>query len=162
MRAPAWTAQSARTELGGLLDGSRDVDGVLATSDDVAAGAIAEHTSRGLTGVSVTGGGPTVDGIQRILAGRQCMTVYQPVGPDADGAALFAAAIGRGVVPDLQSSVLVGRRRLAAVVSEPVEITNDAQLINDTVIRGGAMTWDQICTPAYERFYPPPSQRQDE
>jgi ABC-type xylose transport system substrate-binding protein len=112
--------------------------------------------------VSVTGGGATVESIQRILVGRKCMTVYQPVGPEADAAALFAAAIGRGVVPDPQSSVLVGRRRLAAVVSEPVEITNDAQLINDTVIRGGAMTWDQICTPAYERFCPPPSQRQDE
>lgn len=51
-------------------------------------------------------------------------------------------------------------RRLAAVVSQPMEITNDAQLINDTVIRDGAMTWDQICTPAYERFCPPPSERQ--
>jgi hypothetical protein len=90
------------------------------------------------------------------------VALVQPVGPEADAAALFAAAIGRGVVPDLQSSVLVGRRRLAAVVSEPVEITNDAQLINDTVIRGGAMTWDKICTPAHERFCPPPSQRQDE
>jgi D-xylose transport system substrate-binding protein len=135
---------------------------VLATSDELAAGVTAELASRKLTDVSVTGGGATVGGIQRILAGRQCMTVYEPVAPEARAAALFAAAIGRGVVPDLQGSVLIGQHRLPAIVSDPVEITNDVQLLNDTVIRDGAMTWEQVCTPAYERFCPPPSQRQGE
>ena len=160
VRAPDWTAESVRAELGALLDGSGDVDGVLATSDALATGTVAELASRGLTDVSVTGGGATVGGIQRILAGRQCTTVYQPVGTEAGAAAHFAAEIGRGVVPDLQNTILVGKRRLAAIVSEPVEITDDVQLINDTVVRDGAMTWEQICTPAYERFCPPPSQRQ--
>ena len=76
------------------------------------------------------------------------------------GAALVVAAIGRGVLLDLQGSILVGGRRVSAVLSGPVEITNDAQLINDTVIREGATTWDEICTPAYETFCPPASQRQ--
>jgi len=67
---------------------------------------------------------------------------------------LLAAVVG------LVVGLLSFARRLAAVVSQPMEITNDAQLINDTVIRDGAMTWDQICTPAYERFCPPPSERQ--
>jgi hypothetical protein len=39
---------------------------------------------------------------------------------------------------------------------------NDVELLNDTVIRDGAMTWQPICTPAHERFCPPPSQRQGE
>lgn len=84
------------------------------------------------------------------------------VAAEARAAALFAAAIGRGVVPDLQGSVLIGQHRVPAIVSDPVEITNDVQLLNDTVIRDGAMTWEQICTPAYEHFCPPPSQRQGE
>jgi hypothetical protein len=73
---------------------------------------------------------------------------------------LLAAVVG--LVPDLQDSILVGQRRLSASVSEPLEITNDPQLMNDTVIRDEAMTWGEICTAAYKRFCPPPSQRQGE
>jgi ABC-type xylose transport system substrate-binding protein len=35
--------------------------------------------------------------VKRILAGRQCMTVYEPIAREARVAALFTAAIGRGV-----------------------------------------------------------------
>ena len=55
----------------------------------------------------------------------------------------------------------MNERRRLPVVALRVEITNDAQLINDTVIRDGAMTWGEIRTPAYERFCPPASQRGD-
>ena len=51
---------------------------------------------------------------------------------------------------------------MARIVIDPVKITNDVQLLNDRVIRDGAMTWEEFCTPAYERFCPPPSQRQGE
>ena len=53
--------------------------------------------------------------MRRILAGRQCLTVYEPIARKARVAALFTAAIGRGV--------------------------------------------DEL-TPAYERFWPPASQRE--
>jgi D-xylose transport system substrate-binding protein len=158
VHAPVWTAEAARPEVGDLLD-SGEVDGVLATSDAYAAGVIAELRARKLDGVPVTGSGASVGAIQEILAGNQCMTVYAPVMPEAQAAARFAAGIAQGVVPDLQDSVLVGDRRVPAVLSQPVEITDDVQLLNDTVIRDGAMKWDEICSRAYERFCPPASQR---
>jgi hypothetical protein len=60
--------------------------GTVRTPDWTAEGIGAELASPKLTDVSVTGGGATVGGIQRILAGRQCMTVYEPVAPEARAA----------------------------------------------------------------------------
>ncbi|MEO8290470.1 MAG: substrate-binding domain-containing protein [Gaiellaceae bacterium] len=157
---PAWDSLLAAGVLDDVLDRiGPALDGVLTPSDELAAGAIEALAGRRLNGIPVTGAGATLEAVQRVLAGDQCLTVYRPVAPEASDAAFLAAQVARGDVPDLQTSVLVGSRRIPAVVHQAVPITNDIQLIQDTVVHDRFLTWEQICTARYEQFCPPPSQR---
>jgi D-xylose transport system substrate-binding protein len=77
------------------------IDGVLAANDGLAAGAIAVLTQSNRNGkVPVTGQDATVQGLQNILAGDQCMTVYKPIKEEADAAAAVAIALYKGETPD--------------------------------------------------------------
>jgi ABC-type sugar transport system substrate-binding protein len=50
--------------------------------------------------VPVTGQDATVQGLQNILAGDQCMTVYKAIKQEADAAAELAIALAKGEKPD--------------------------------------------------------------
>ena len=55
----------------------------------------------GLNGkVPVTGQDATSQGLQNILAGDQCMTVYKAVKKEADAAAELAIRLAKGEKPD--------------------------------------------------------------
>ena len=63
------------------------VDGVVSANDTMAGGIIARLEPNGLAGkVPVTGQDASVEGLQRILAGTQCMTVYKNTDLEAKAA----------------------------------------------------------------------------
>ena len=55
--------------------------------------------------VPVTGQDATVQGLQNILAGDQCMTVYKPIKKEAEAAADLAIKLYKGEPPDVQGRV---------------------------------------------------------
>jgi len=55
--------------------------------------------------VPVTGQDATVQGLQNILAGDQCMTVYKPIKKEADAAADLAIKLYKGEQPTVQDRV---------------------------------------------------------
>ena len=61
------------------------INAVLAANDGLANSVISAETARKLKYVPVTGQDATAAGIQHILAGQQCMTVYKAVKKEADG-----------------------------------------------------------------------------
>jgi D-xylose transport system substrate-binding protein len=81
--------QQAITQTGGK------VDGVLAANDGIAASAIGVLKAKKLT-VPVTGQDATVSGLQFILQGQQCMTVFKDVSKEADAASKLAIALVKG------------------------------------------------------------------
>src|SRR4029450_3026811 len=87
------------------------IDAVLAANDGLGNAAVSVLKRLGLNGkVPVTGQDATVQGLQNVLAGDQCMTVYKAIKQEADGAAERALALaknqavsGLGSVKDTQT-----------------------------------------------------------
>jgi D-xylose transport system substrate-binding protein len=74
-----------------------NVDGVVSANDTMAGGIVARLKPNGLAGkVPVTGQDASVEGLQRVLAGTQCMTVYKNTDLEADAASKLAIALAQG------------------------------------------------------------------
>ena len=76
----------------------------------------------------MTGQDATPEGIQNILAGDQCMTVYKAVKKEADAAAKLAIALAKGEEPPaglVNGETDDGARQVPSVLLEPVAITKE-------------------------------------
>src|SRR5215831_10511989 len=94
---PDWDNTKAGTIFEGMMTQTQNkIDGVLAANDGLGNAAIAVLKRLGLNGkVPVTGQDATVQGLQNVLAGDQCMTVYKAIKQEADGAAQLALALAQ-------------------------------------------------------------------
>ncbi|HVM27005.1 MAG TPA: substrate-binding domain-containing protein [Mycobacteriales bacterium] len=93
-----WDADVAGTAFEQLFtQNNGDVDGVVSANDTMAQGIIARLAANGLNGqVPVTGQDASVEGLQAILAGDQCMTVYKAIEKEANAAAELAITLING------------------------------------------------------------------
>ena len=93
-----WDATKAGTAFEQLYtkNGGK-IDGAVVANDTMAGGIIARLKSSGRNGeVPVTGQDASVEGLQNILAGDQCMTVYKNVALEAKTASDLAIALIKG------------------------------------------------------------------
>ncbi len=128
------------------------VDGVYAATDGLAGGAIAALKTAGVKPPRpVTGRGAELAAIQRIVAGDQYMTVYQPIQPQAEAAATVALTLARAASDGpaaAQGKVTNnGKKDVPSVLLRPVAVTRGS--IASTVIADGYWDKDQICTPVF-------------
>lgn len=73
------------------------IDGIISANDTMAGGIVARLKANGLAGkVPVTGQDASIEGLQRVLAGTQCMTVYKNTNLEADLASKLAIAVIKG------------------------------------------------------------------
>jgi D-xylose transport system substrate-binding protein len=147
---PDWDNQQAGTifeQMYTKTDGK--IDGVLAANDGLGNAVIAILKKNNANGeVPVTGQDATVQGLQNILAGDQCMTVYKAIKQEADAAAKLAIGLAKGEqqsAPDAIKDPESGAD-VPAVLLEPQAITIDN--IND-VVADGFVTTEQLCTGPY-------------
>ncbi len=76
------------------------------------------------------------------------MTVYKPFKQEADAAAAMAVALGRGEEIDAIATTTVDSpttKDIPAVLLTPLSVTADT--IEQTLVRDGVYTIEQICTP---------------
>jgi len=144
---PDWDgAQAATIFEQQMTQVNNEIDGVLAANDTLGHAAITVLRRFGLNGtVPVTGQDATVQGLQNILLGDQCMTVYKAIRQEAEAAAELAIALARGEQPQVSQSVTdpdTGQE-VPAVLLEPVAIFQDN--IQD-VIDDGYVTVEELCT----------------
>jgi D-xylose transport system substrate-binding protein len=97
-----WDADVAGTAFEQLFtQNNGKIDGVVSANDTMAGGIIARLTQNGLaTRVPVTGQDATKEGLQRVLIGTQCMTVYKAIKKEADAASALAIDLIKGTTPD--------------------------------------------------------------
>jgi D-xylose transport system substrate-binding protein len=122
------------------------VDGVLAANDGLGNAAIAILKKNKVNGqVPVTGQDATDQGLQNVLAGDQCMTVYKAVKKEADSAAALAIALAKGETPTVSGSVKDTQtsRDVPAQLLTPVAIYFDN--VKD-VVADGYTTASAICS----------------
>jgi D-xylose transport system substrate-binding protein len=150
---PDWSPDQAQNEMQQALTAlGNKVDGVYCANDGTASGAIAAMKTAGLDPLPpVTGQDAELAAIQRILIGEQYMTVYKAIKPEADAAAELAYdLLTKTAVPDSMTAGKTtnnGTIDVPSVLLTPVAVTKDN--INDTVVKDGFWTVDQICTADY-------------
>jgi D-xylose transport system substrate-binding protein len=108
-----------------LQKADNKVDGVLAANDGLANSAISAIKQRKLDQIPVTGQDATLQGVQNIVAGDQCMTVYKAIKKEADAAAELAIALAKGETPTAPDSISNGTKDVPSVFLDPVAVTKD-------------------------------------
>jgi D-xylose transport system substrate-binding protein len=148
---PDWDNQKALTIFEQMLQKANNkVDGVLAANDGLGNAAIAALKQRKLDQIPVTGQDATVEGVQNILSGDQCMTVYKAIQKEADAASKVAIALAKGEDPPeglVNGESDDGSRQVPSVLLDPVTVTKDN--INDTVIKDGFIKPAELCSGKY-------------
>ncbi|HSA49546.1 MAG TPA: substrate-binding domain-containing protein [Yinghuangia sp.] len=143
---PEWNNTEAGTIFEQMLVQKPDIGGVIAANDGLANAAIAALKKQKLNGrVPVTGQDATVQGLQNILAGDQCMTVYKPIKQEADAVSALAIALAKGETPSAPGTVHdpEGNREVPSVLLEPQSIFRAN--VND-VVKDGYVTKEELCT----------------
>jgi D-xylose transport system substrate-binding protein len=140
-----WDNQQALTIFEQMLtQTSNKINAVLSANDGLANSVISAETARKLKYVPVTGQDATLAGIQHILAGQQCMTVYKAVKKEADAASAVGIALVKGTTPPTNSSVANGPGKTTpAQLETPVPVTTAN--IKQTVITDGFLNRSDIC-----------------
>lgn len=143
---PGWDNEQAAVIFEQMYTQNRgEIDGVLAANDGLGGAAISILDRNGIAGeVPVTGQDATVEGLQRILAGTQCMTVYKSANQEAAALADLAIAVAQGEEPEVDDTVedTEGGRDVPSILLDPVSITADN--VADVIDDGGASAED-VC-----------------
>ncbi|MER7458139.1 substrate-binding domain-containing protein [Micromonospora sp. NPDC126480] len=150
---PDWdNAQAATIFEQMLTQTGGKIDGVLAANDGLGNAAISVLKKNKLNGkVPVTGQDATPQGLQNILAGDQCMTVYKAIKEEAKAAADLAIALAKGERKETGQTVKdpEGGRDVDAVLLTPKAIYKEN--VKD-VIADGFVTKEEVCTDAYAKL----------
>ncbi len=121
------------------------IDGVYAANDGLAGSVISILEKNQRAGqVPVTGQDATVEGLQNVLAGTQCMTVYKSAKEEAGALATAAIALAKGEPVSAQATSRddKGNRDVPSVLLTPKSITKDNV---DVVLTDGGQTKADVC-----------------
>jgi D-xylose transport system substrate-binding protein len=153
---PDWSPDKAQQEMEQTITalGNDGFDAVYVANDGMAGGAIAALKGAQIDPASrfVTGQDAELAGIQRILAGEQLMTVYQPIIDIAESSAELAVPIAQGKQPpaDLaKDKVDNGAKQVPSVLLDTIAIQPDN--IESTVVKQGFLDAGEICTGKYAK-----------
>lgn len=149
---PEWNNITAGTIFEQMLTGRPDIAGVVAANDGLANAAIAVLKKQKLNGqVPVSGQDATVQGLQNVLNGDQCMTVYKAIQKEAEATAKLAVALAKGeqgttngTVRDPESNTDV-----PSVLLEPKPIY--PQNVKD-VVADGYVTKAELCAGEFAKL----------
>jgi D-xylose transport system substrate-binding protein len=148
---PDWDNTKAGTIFEQMFTKAKgDFVGVAAANDGLG-GAVASVLKRegASDDIPTTGQDATDEGLQRVLLGTQCVTVYKAIKKEADAAAQLAIALAKGdtagadklatgQVEDTETG-----EQVKSVLLEPQQITKEN--VKD-VVADGFTTADKICT----------------
>jgi D-xylose transport system substrate-binding protein len=146
---PDWDNQQAGVTFASMLQKNPGIQAVMVANDGMAGSVIADLAKQKLNGkVAVSGQDATVQGLQRILTGNQCFTIYKPSVLEANPAVDAAAQLANGQIPKTTQFVVdpVSHNKVPSMLATPIAITkaNVAQPIND-----GYTPKAQTCTGQY-------------
>jgi D-xylose transport system substrate-binding protein len=154
---PDWSPDRAQQQMEQTITslGNDGFDAVYVANDGMAGGAIAALKGAQIDPASrfVTGQDAELAGIQRILAGEQLMTVYQPIIDIAETSAELAVPIAQGEEPpaDLaKDKVDNGAKQVPSVLLDTIAIQPDN--IQSTVVKEGFLDASDICTGKYAQY----------
>ena len=151
--AGTWTPSVAATTFQQQWTAHKNINAVVTPNDDNANAVISVLKSSKIPAKTfpTTGQDASLPGLQNILTGYQCGTVYKPIYLEAQAAAALALYLRAGVTPP---ATLVNAKTtdskigkdVASVYTTPIWVTSEN--MNDTVVKDGAVTKDKLCAGA--------------
>jgi len=154
--AGTWDADQAQTTFAQQYTAHPDMNAVVMPNDDTANGVISYLQSKKIPAKTfpTTGQDASLSGLQNILKGYQCGTVYKPVYLEAQAAAAIALYLRAGQpVP----SGLVGDVTRDSTTNTDVKTSIQTPLwvntdnMADTVVKDNAVKVSDLCTPALKQ-----------
>jgi D-xylose transport system substrate-binding protein len=149
-----WKPENANANMDAAISavGKNNIVGVYSANDGMAGGIITALKAANVSPLPpVTGQDAELAGVQRIVSGEQYMSVYKPYPQEADVAAEMAVALAKGEKLDSIAKDSVDSpttKGVPSVLVPVVSLTKDN--INDTVIKDGIYTVDEICTAKFK------------
>jgi D-xylose transport system substrate-binding protein len=152
--AGTWTPATALTEFEAAYTAHPNANAVLMPNDENGAPIIHYLITKGIKAMTfpVTGQDATLTGLQNVIAGYQCGTVYKPIYLEAQAAAALAMYLRAGVTPpaalvngfatDVNTHVSV-----PSILETPEWVVPTT--IQSTVIRDGFVPASQLCAGSY-------------
>ncbi|WP_250035266.1 sugar ABC transporter substrate-binding protein [Paractinoplanes maris] len=142
-----WDPEAATAVFEQMISQAPKIRGVLAANDGIANAVIQVLRKRKLNGVvPVTGQDATVEGLQNLLTGDQCMTVYKAVNQEASSAANVAVQLFKGQAPDVRGSLKDPESgayiKFVGLTPKAITLKN----INDVVGEGKYVPQAKLCT----------------
>ncbi len=132
-----WDAPTAGRQFSAMLGANPDIKAVMVANDTMAGAVITDLKRQHLNGqVAVSGQDATAEGLQHILDGDQCFTIYKPSVGEAEPAIKAIAQLANGQVPDTGGVTITDpqtNKPVPAILATPTAITIDnvADPIND-------------------------------
>lgn len=134
--AREWLASEAlRIMEDALTKNSNDIQAVVASNDGTAGGAISALPPQLVGKVLVTGQDAALDAVQRVVEGKQTMTIYKPIQPLAFSAVDSAMKLAKGEKVDAKDKINNGKIDVPALLFEPMVL--DKNNVMQTVIKDG-------------------------
>ena len=134
--AREWLASEAlRITEDALTKNNNDIQAIVASNDGTAGGAISALPPQLIGKVLVTGQDAALDAVQRIVEGRQTMTIYKPIRPLAYSAVDSAIKLAHKEKVDAKDKVNNGKLDVPSILQEPIVL--DKNNVMDTVIKDG-------------------------
>ncbi|MFL6162463.1 MAG: sugar ABC transporter substrate-binding protein [Jatrophihabitantaceae bacterium] len=144
-----WDNATAGTTFTAMLRKTPNINAVMVANDGMANSVISALKNQKLNGkVAVSGQDATAQGLQNIMSGDQCFSIYKPSAQEAVPAIDAMAQIVNNQTPKTTGSIKDTQtgQDVPAILATPIPITkeNVAQPIND-----GYTPKDQVCTGSY-------------
>src|SRR5881227_1628247 len=134
--AREWLASEAlRIMEDALTKNNNDIQAVVASNDGTAGGAISALPPQLVGKVLVTGQDAALDAVQRVVEGKQTMTIYKPIQPLAFSAVDAAVRLARGEKIDAKDKINNGKNDVPSILQEPIVL--DKNNVMQTVIKDG-------------------------
>jgi len=144
-----WDNATAGTTFTAMLRKNPNLNAVMVANDGMANSVIAALKNQKLNGkVAVSGQDATAQGLQNIMSGDQCFTIYKPSSKEAIPAVDAMAQIVNGQKPTTTGTIKDTQtgQDVPAILATPIPITksNVAEPINDNYTPKS-----QVCTGSY-------------
>jgi D-xylose transport system substrate-binding protein len=152
--AGTWDPPTALTEFQGAFTAHKNINSALIPNDETAAPIITYLKTHGVKPKSfpTTGQDATLTGLQNVLSGYQCGTVYKPIYLEAQAAAALALYIRAGKTPP--SSLVNGTTEdttshaaVPSVLLTPTWVTTSN--MKDTIVKDSFVPTSQLCSGTY-------------
>ena len=125
-----------------LTTSTEKPDVILAANDALANGAIQAMPADMVGKVGVTGQDADLGALRNIIAGKQAMTIYKPLKPLAQLAAVTAMKLAKGETVKGETKVQSGNISAEAILLDPIVV--DKNNYKETVVKDGHVSISEL------------------